>query len=942
MPRIASVLLLFVVACAALATDYRLSINAPADQLAKAKALHIYGFKFAKGDRVVSVSAGKQVAGTGYRVTLDSSGATGTMVADQHAVEGFAGKVLTATGQAPEKSVSVSVDKIVPAAAETREGGILAMVKGFATSTPGYVTFACLAVLAIVAFLILRPKSATGETWSLPNRRKSIDESLKDITKRLEQIDESQRNLVRKPPVLRSFRNQIDNFDARLKHLEGQLGSIQGLVVKTGESLGALDRGQSDLKAHAESSDVNVKGLFASIDSAKQSVSDLNTALEQLGKDQVARSDEVLSNYGKQALDILSRLAGIEKSHQEAAKGHAELHQASKHISERIDHLKQGGESLHQSLKQVGEELAKVHASVDESAAKEIDFSPVQSEIAELRVLAGSLQSEQSGVAEQLAGLTAKEIDFGPVQSSIASLQSAAEALQKKQIELAEKLAALAAKEVDFAPVKSELAELRAVAESLKEDQGKLATEVAAAAAKEVDFAPVQSDLAELRGIAESLKEDQGKLADEIGALAAKEIDLAPVQTGIGELQASIEALQKEQIASGERLAALGKELESTQAKTLEHAFQELAKANEEAKAAMVRSAEQAFNGDDKKRLLSLSDQQAKIEAGLADLRGKLDKLEIPSPAKDLAELAAQQKQHAEALKKLSEQLNKLQDASGQSAAAIEAKIADVSARTDQRESILLSLQSRVSESEGQSDGASEVLPVIADLRLELQSLAADQAKVGATLDGLSQAISKVGANSDSNVQALIEDQAKLASALNEIGRSLEELHVEAGAKPEGPAFDEARFQASFDALAASLAQWKSEAEASQRALEERLASAVASADGVQIPPPAFDEARFQASFDALSASLAQWKSEAEASQKAIEERLASAVASTDGLSIPAPAFDEARFQASFDALSASLAQWKSEAEASQKALEERLASAAAGADGLSIPAPAF
>ncbi|MFI5387526.1 MAG: hypothetical protein ACHQ50_15565, partial [Fimbriimonadales bacterium] len=120
--------------------------------------------------------------------------------------------------------------------------------------------------------------------------------------------------------------------------------------------------------------------------------------------------------------------------------------------------------------------------------------------------------------------------------------------------------------------------------------------------------------------------------------------------------------------------------------------------------------------------------------------------------------------------------------------------------------------------------------------------------------------------------------------------------------------------------------------------LEERLASAVASADGVQIPPPAFDEARFQASFDALSASLAQWKTEAEASQKALEERLASAAAGADGLSIPAPAFDEARFQASFDSLSSSLAQWKLEAEASQKALEERLASA----ESTPAPTPTF
>ena len=132
MRRIATTLFLFIVACSAFAADYRISINAPEGQVANAKVLRIYGFKFAKGDRIVSISGGWHGESTENRVTLDTGSAAGTSVANGNASSGFNGKVIFAPGQAPTSSASISIDKVVPT---VEGGGFFSIVAGFATST---------------------------------------------------------------------------------------------------------------------------------------------------------------------------------------------------------------------------------------------------------------------------------------------------------------------------------------------------------------------------------------------------------------------------------------------------------------------------------------------------------------------------------------------------------------------------------------------------------------------------------------------------------------------------------------------------------------------------------------------------------------------------------------------------------------------------------------
>jgi|GEM_PF-4477727 len=924
-PRIASVLLLLLVAGSALATDYSLAINATWAQLGKAKALHVYGFKFAKGDRVVAVTAGRQGETTGYRVTLDANGASGTMIADQNAIDGFPGKVLSASGQAPTKSFSVAIEKVAaPVKAQADSGGFGSAAKGFLTSPAGYITFSALFLLFVGAYMF-RPKSAARDSFVLPNRRKAIDESLKEIAKRIEEIDAHQHELVKKPPVLRTFRNQINDFEIKLKQLEGQLNSVQNLLVKTGESLGSLDHGQQDIKAGAEANGAAVKGLAGSVATARQSIEELNGALQQLGTDQSARAEEILATSGKHALDLQNRVAGLESGQQ---RSEAKLQETTKGLADQIQHLKQGDGQLQASLAKLDDSLAKVKAGVDENLRREVDLSGVHASIAEFREVAENLQREQESIGGRLAELATKEVDLSGVHASIAEFGGLAASLLKEQESIGERLNELAAKEVDLSSLESAFAELKGLSEAARAEQAKLADQLKSVEAKAGEVGDLKARLAEVRAIVDAAHSEQNAIGKQLAGLAGREIDLSPVQAAIEELRGMADGLQQDQAAVGAKLADLGEAVEAAKPQSYEGPLQQLSEANREAKAAIDELAgklDLLTARDHEPKLKSLAEHQSQIEANLNGLRSKFDKLEFPSYAKELGELAAQHKQQVEAQQRLAKLLGELQEASATSAAAIEAKIADVSARTDQRESILLSLQSRVADSEGKTDG-SEILPMIADLRLELQSLASDQAKVGTALEGLSHSISKSGADAGSGVSALVEDQAKLRDALKEIADALETLRAEAAGRQEAIPEEEPKVNAAIEALAASLADWKAESDRNQRVLESRLAAAIASAEpGVNPEAFAIDQSGLKSSLDSLSESLAQWKAESDADRKGLEGRLVAVTASAEALVAPqAPSLDESKLEA----LAASLEQWKHESEEGQRLLAERLVDA--------------
>src|SRR5712664_2077503 len=101
-PRIAYILILLAVACSAFATDYQVSINASVEQLAKAKAIRVYGFKFAKGDHIVAVVGGREAAEGNVQVSLDSAVSSGTVLSDSTSLQGFGGKVIASGASSPE------------------------------------------------------------------------------------------------------------------------------------------------------------------------------------------------------------------------------------------------------------------------------------------------------------------------------------------------------------------------------------------------------------------------------------------------------------------------------------------------------------------------------------------------------------------------------------------------------------------------------------------------------------------------------------------------------------------------------------------------------------------------------------------------------------------------------------------------------------------------
>ena len=435
MPRFSIFLIFLALAGAALGADYRLSINATSGELAKAKSIRLFGFPFKKGDRVVAISGGGKGSGTIYRAALDSKVSDGSMLASAHTIQGYGGQIVIGAGDAPSDSDAVWVEKVPP-------GGMVAeeqhWLTGFVASPFGWVVIAVVGLVAAY-FLFFRSRSGSGDSYALPNRRKSLDETLKDIQKRLEKIDENQHDLVKKPPVLRSFRKQIDGFDTRLGHIEGQFNSLQAMFVKTGESLGELDRGQKKLGTHVDANEASLKALSASLESARESVGGLGSMLDKLSQQQ----ESVLANQSKASVEVQSRLAALDQGQQKAGEA----------VKGQLDSIRQGESSLRQSLAELTAAVAKVQARVE----KEVDLSFVS----ELRSQLESIQKEQVQASKQLAAIEGRD-DAAGLHAGLEDLKASLASLQEKQAGYSQRLSAL-----DSLPeIKAGLGEIRASLDS--------------------------------------------------------------------------------------------------------------------------------------------------------------------------------------------------------------------------------------------------------------------------------------------------------------------------------------------------------------------------------------------------------------------------------------------------------------------------------------------
>ncbi|HWA83750.1 MAG TPA: hypothetical protein VG820_09970, partial [Fimbriimonadaceae bacterium] len=708
-------------ACGAIAADYRLSVDATAEQLAKAKTLRLYGFRFDKGDRIVSVVASKDVTGV-QRISLDN-GVGSSVVDGTH--EGFAGKVLVGSGQSPAKSFAATVDVVLPATSPNLKD----RAQGFLGSPAGLGTIGALVVLAGAAFAF-RPKKGVREP-SLPNRRKSIDESLKDIVRRLELVDENQRELVKKPPMLRSFRAQIDNFDSRLKRLETQLESLQGMTARNSESLGSLGRGHKDVLTRAEANDT-------ALSDTKQTLEDLRAALNQLGKDQSARAEESLSHLGKQAMELQNRLAAVERA----------------------------GEEQHaKTTTELSQRLSNLAASFPKAKDYDAAFADLAKRIAEMPQ-PKSYDEALAALSEQIAGLPAP-----------------------KDHEAA-------------------LAEILGRFETMPEPK---------------DYDETLCNLSEqIAGL------PRPKDYDEALAGLADKLDKLP------------------------------------EPKNYDQELERLSQTAKESKAA--------------------------IEAAASELTAKLDS---PSSGKELGEMAAQQRQNAESLQALATRLEELRS-------AIEARIGEIGARTDQREELLLSLQSRVADSDGKAAEGSELLPVIAGLRMELQALTADQVKVSGALDALAQSVTKLSQApakfDDTAFAALAADQARLAEAIAElkdsgVGGALQTLSERLEALGE----TQATLLRKLDSLGAGQ---------TDPALGEAIAALKTDLGNLNAAPAA--DAGLQRALQTLTNDLETWKTETEQAHRSFDDRL----------------LNESRV---IETLTSALLQWRAEGDASRVALEERL-----------------
>lgn len=662
MRRLALPALALTLAASVYAADYRLTVDAPSQALSRAKAVRVYGLQLAKGDRIVAITTGKG-EGTPIRIVLDSKAGPGALLGEIKN-DGFSGKLVQAKGAAPERTLGATLSPYVPVA----EPGLLDSVLGFFTSMAGFVTMGALAILGAV-FYLLRHRSSGEGSHTLPNRRKAIDESLKDIQRRLEKIDENQHQLVKKPPMLRAFRKQIEDFDSRLGAMEGVLKSLQAMLAEQAKGLGAVDRTQKEIQAKAESTDSAVKLISGNLDATRRQVVDVTTALEQTDKNNELRLAEVTSKLEKQSMETLDRFSKIEKAHEQAAASMSGLAEQAKALATRSS-----VEGLQKQVEQLAEkdvDFSPIQERLTDLPTKE-DLEPIQTDLQELQGFVGWLRDEQRSLAQQISDLGSHQVDLSPVEGRLAGLEQLMAADDSRQVlaDLSAEVAALPKTTSDLSPLQSGLENVN--------------LRIAELAAKEVDLTAVRQDLT--------------ALASAVSELQQKEFDLKPVLERISALEpASYDA-----------------------------------------------------------ELRAIQDSQQQLDADLKQLRAKLSEA---NPEWD--QVRSDHQQFATELAKLHE------------------SVAEISNRTDQRESLLLTLQSRVADSESGLAAGAELLPVVADLRLELQSVAAEQSKTSAMLQGINGSIGELRSRAELRSEPKEFDSSVLEAQLASLAEQIANLKVE-------------------------------------------------------------------------------------------------------------------------------------------------------------------
>ncbi len=431
----------------AAAADYDLVVPRGWDFLKDAKTLVVYApaGEIKAGDHISRIVQGG-AQGPGVRVSVGWASPSSVELGRTGGVKNFSGQILLSGDKTGADGLAAT---LVPAGT----GATTAPEDQLGHAFPWMWVFVSAGAIVVVSF------AGTMFRRSLPpsaikrfTGRKGIEEGVREIRAKIDEIQAAQENLVRKPPVLRSFRKQIEGFDHRLRDIESnfndttkQLASIAGILNKLDDRLNSVSQSASSASGDSKKAIELVNKLTSehstrsgALEDQIKKVAEGQQSLGPISRD-VAKTVDSLSNLGTRIDSLAALNLAQETKIQGAAAGIDATKKEIEKLDLRFSKTAEASEAGRRISVEAAEANRKQIEKLDQRSAEVAEANRKQ--IEKLDGLVSSTASNVKAAQESLNSLT------GTVQSSdqrLAGIEAQAAAAAQRDAETQQRISDIA------------------------------------------------------------------------------------------------------------------------------------------------------------------------------------------------------------------------------------------------------------------------------------------------------------------------------------------------------------------------------------------------------------------------------------------------------------------------------------------------------------------
>lgn len=375
--------------------DYRLVIASDDPGVRKAATMVVFEGtgKLTKEDRITSItfSAAADLK-PNCVVSLDPASGKSPLALGPD-VEVFRGNLMIAGVKPTKKVIPAYLAVDVPVTVGDKEGKLGSVMQPIIKQVNNipwlYIVIGVGIFLGITALMNRR---SLQFTTSMSKEAKNLYlETVGRITERLEKIETTQERLVKNPPVVRTFKAQIEDFEGRLGRIEKLAKETKDEIGKASAELSQTEKRHTDLVGRIDATKTETGKTQSSL---KQEADALRAELKLLLKGQ----DEATAKLG--ALDDLKA-----SDKQIADQG---KHLESMLAAQEAEILKAQAEHL-QQLQQLQGELATMRANQEALSALPKELELVSANIAKMPAEFESVRSAMprlDGIEARLDGIS--------------------------------------------------------------------------------------------------------------------------------------------------------------------------------------------------------------------------------------------------------------------------------------------------------------------------------------------------------------------------------------------------------------------------------------------------------------------------------------------------------------------------------------------------------